>query len=188
MTAPNRRRLFWAAGLLAVGNLAAYFVYTLPRSMQKRNVASRLVTLAEELKDDRARVASLKARNETILANRKESRSFLEDRVARPGTSLVPILEEVESLARAQGLKVGNQGFRRESVKGLPIERFEIDMPVSGTYDQVTGLVQHLERSQYFLTLDEIGARSSADAGITGVALTLKFSAYFRAGPEVASR
>jgi hypothetical protein len=92
----------------------------------------------------------------------------------------------VESLAQAQGLKVGSQGFGREEVKGLPLERFKISMPVSGTYDQVTGLVQELERSQFFLTLDEMAARTSGEDG-GGVDLNLQFSAYFRVGAEAAA-
>lgn len=184
MSAQNRRRLFWAAGLLAVVNVAAYLVYTLPRSMQKRNVASRLEVLQGELTRESARVADLEARAETILANRKESREFLEVRVARPSASLVPILKEVESLARQQGLKVGSQGFAREPVKGLPLEKFAITMPVGGTYDQVAGLIQQIERSSYFLTLDEVGARKQGNEEEGTVELNLLFSAYFRAGAE----
>jgi Tfp pilus assembly protein PilO len=188
MSGSSRRKMFWAAGLLAAANVAAYVAYTLPRSLQKRNVASRVDLLKVELAEERTRTADLRARSESIVANRTESRSFLEDHVARPGTSLVPILKEVETLAKEQGLKVGTQGFTREAVKGLPLEKFEISMPVSGTYDQVAGLVQELERSSYFLTLDEIGARQQGNLGEGSVELSLNFSAYFRAGPEGAPR
>lgn len=179
--------MFGTAALLAVANVAAYLVYTLPRSLQKKNVASRLELLKVELAEQRSRVAGLKARAETIVANRRESRAFFAEHVAAPGTSLVPILHEVESLAEKQGLAVGTQGFRRESVTGLPLEKFAIDMPVTGTYDQVTGLVQQLEHSTYFLTLDEISVRQTGNEE-GRVALNLLFSAYFRAGAEAAGR
>lgn len=188
MSAFTRRFVFWAAALLAAANVAVYLAYTLPRSLQKRNVASRVDQLRVELTDQRTRVADLRARTEAIVANRKESHAFLEDRVKGPGTSLVPLLAEVESLAKQQGLKVGNQGFSREGVKGLPLERFAITMPVTGTYDQVAGLVQQLERSTYFVTLDQIGARTGGNVGEGTVELDLSFSAYFKAAPEVATR
>lgn len=183
MSAPTRRRVFWAAALLGVANLAAYLAYTLPRSLQKRNVATRLTQLEGELTEERARFAEIKTRAETIAANRKESRAFLEGQLAGPGASLVPLLAEVESLARKHGLKVGTQEFARDTVKGLPLEKFGITMPVTGTYDQVAGLVQELEHSSYFLTLDEIGAHGQG--GEQGsVDLRLLFSAYFRATGE----
>lgn len=189
MSAKARRRVFWVAILLAVANVAAYLAYTLPRSLQKKNVASRMDQLAVELGDDRARVAGLKARAEAIVANRKEARAFLGEQVERPGTSLVPILTEVESLAKQQGLSVGTQAFNREEVEGLPLEKFEINMPVTGTYDQISGLLVQLEHSSYFLTLDQISARQQGSGGEGGgIALNLLFSAYFRAEKEAAAR
>jgi Tfp pilus assembly protein PilO len=184
MSGAARRRTFWLAALLAVANVAAYFAYTLPRSLQKRNVATRLTQLESELKEERARLTEVKTRAETIAANRKESRSFLEERVARPGASLAALLDEVEKLARKQGLKVGSQQFSRDPVKGLPLEKFAITMPVTGTYDQVAGLVQELEHSTYFMTLDEIGARRLGGEEGGDVDLRLLFSTYFRAGAE----
>lgn len=185
MSPALRRRTLWAAALLAVVNVAVYVAYTLPRSLQKRNVATRLTQLDGELKEERIRVDELRERAETIVANRKESRAFLDERVARPGTSLVPILAEVESLAREQGLEVGTQGFSRAPVKGLPLEKFEITMPVTGSYKQVAGLVQQLEHSTYFLTLDQIGARKQQSGEGDTVDLSLLFSAYFRTGSDV---
>ncbi|HET9314525.1 MAG TPA: GspMb/PilO family protein [Vicinamibacteria bacterium] len=185
MSAKARRRVFALALLLGVANVAAYVAYTWPRSLRKKNVASRIEQLKVELGNDRSRLAALQARAEAINANRAESRVFLEEKVAAPGTSLVPILREVESLAKQQGLSVGTQRFSRELVEGLPLEKFAIGMPVSGTYDQVTGLLVQLERSTHFLTLDEIAARQQQNQpGQESVALNLQFSAYFRASAE----
>jgi len=174
--------------LLGVANVAAYLAYTLPRSLRKRNVATRVEQLGVELAEERARVATLKARAEAIKANRTESRTFLDQKVARPEMSLAPILAEVELLAKKEGLEVGTQGFSRETVEGLPLDKFEINMPVSGTYEQITGLLVQLERSRYFFTLDTIAARHRESGGQSGVGLNLQFSAYFRRETEVASR
>lgn len=188
MSAKARRRVFAIAVLLAVANVGVYVAYTLPRSLRKKNVASRVEQLKGELAGDRAKVAALTARAEAINANRSESRVFLEEKVAAPGASLVPILAEVESLAKQQGLSVGTQGFNREPVEGLPLEKFEITMPISGSYDQITGLLVQLERSSHFLTLDEIAARQQTQPGQSTIALNLQFSAYFRASAEARSR
>lgn len=185
MSPTNRRRVLWGAALLGLANVATYLAYTLPRSLQKKNVASRVEQLTVELSEDRARVAALKARTQTIVSNRKDAREFMDSRIGAPGTSLVPILSEVESLAKGQGLTVGTQGFNRESVEGLPLDRFEINMPVTGTYDQVTGLLVQLEGSAHFLTLDQISARQQqGGTGEGSVALNLLFSAYFRGSAE----
>jgi Tfp pilus assembly protein PilO len=177
-----RKRVFLAAAGLGLLNVGLYVAYTLPRSLQKRNVADRVQQLEGDLAADRQRVAELRTRAENILANRKESRTFLDERLGVPDTALGPVLDEVEAMIHQQGLKLGQQGFERETIKGLPLVRFGITMPVTGTYDQVAGLIQQLEHSSSFLTLDQIAAQKQGDEGVPTVDLKLAFSAYFRAG------
>jgi Tfp pilus assembly protein PilO len=182
LTSALRKRVFVAAALLTALNVGLYFAYTLPRSLRKRNVAERVQQLDGDLAADRQRVTELRTRAETILANQKESRTFLEERLGLPDATLGPMLDEVEGMIRQQGLKLGQQSFDRETIKGLPLVRFGITMPVNGTYDQVAGLIQQLEHSSSFLTLDQIGAQKQGDEGVDTVDLNLVFSAYFRAG------
>lgn len=177
-----RRALLWTAAVLAAVNLALFFAYTAPRAARKRDVAARTTALDTELTRQRAQLKELRERAETIAANRKDSRSFL-DAVAPQGSSVVPVLIEVETLAREQGLRVGQQSFDREPVKGLGLERFGIVMPVQGDYRQVTGMVGALEASPTFVTLDRVSAHGSQ--GIGGqeqVGLDMAFSYYFRVG------
>jgi Tfp pilus assembly protein PilO len=184
MSARVRRILVWAAAGLAIVNLAAFFAYTAPRAARKRDVAARVSSLEGDLARERTQVEDLRRRAETIAANRRDARRFMDAQVARPDASVVPILTEVESLARKQGLKVGHQTFAREGFAGLPIERFGIVMPVDGTYRQLTGLVSELETSPHFLTLDRMSAREAQ--GQEQVSLDLEFSFYFRTGAPVA--
>jgi hypothetical protein len=179
---PRLRRLIaWTAAGLALVNLVTFLAYTAPRAARKRDVAARTAALESELVRQRSRLQELRERAETIAANRKDARAFMEEQVAKPGASVVPILIEVEALARKQGLHVGRQSFSRLPVKGLSIERFGIVMPVEGAYNQVTGLVGELEGSKTFVTLDKMSAHSSV-SGTSGeqVGLDLEFSFYFR--------
>jgi Tfp pilus assembly protein PilO len=181
MSAGNRRVLLWTAAMLGAVNLVLFFTYTAPRAARKRDVAARTAALDTELTRQRERLKDLRDRAETISANRKDARTFMAT-VAPEGAGVVPVLSEVESLARQQGLRVGTQTFSREPVKGLGIERFGIVMPVQGDYRQVTGMIGALESSPTFVTLDKISAQ--AGQGIGGqeqVGLDMEFSYYFRA-------
>jgi Tfp pilus assembly protein PilO len=182
MSTRVRLVLLWTAAGLAVANLIAFFAYTAPRAARKRDVAARTARLDSELTRQRAQVQDLRDRAETITANRKESRAFMDGQVAAVDASVVPVLTEVESLARKQGLHVGSQGFARTPVTGLPVERFGITMPVKGNYRQVTGLLGDLEASSTFVTLDRVSAGSQGDS-TEQVSLDLEFSFYFRTGP-----
>jgi Tfp pilus assembly protein PilO len=185
MSASVRRILFWTAAGLGLANLVAFLAYTAPRAARKRDVAARVAALEVDLARQRTQVEELRQRAETISANRKDARRFLDSQVGSPDASVVPILTEVESLARKQGLRVGQQTFAREGVEGLPIERFGIVMPVDGSYRQLTGLVSELESSGHFLTLDKMSAREAQ--GQDQVSLDLEFSFYFRKGAAAPS-
>lgn len=179
MSGRVRTVVLWAAAGLALVNLVAFLVYTAPRAARKRDVVARTQALDASLVRQRAQLAELRERAETIAANRRDARAFMDQQVAPPGTSVVPALKEVEDLARKQGLRVGQQSFSLEAVKGLPVERFGIVMPVTGAYRQVTGLVEELEASPRFVTLDKVAARTND--GVQ-VGLDLEFAFYFRTG------
>ena len=174
---PGRRRLIIALAAVLGLNLAAYLVFTLPRSLQQRNLGSRLKIAREEVQRERERQQSLKARFDLVTANTRDTSDFYQQRIGARGTALVPLLREVEGLARARGLHVGSQTFSYERVKGAPLDRFEVQMPVRGTYRQLVEFVEELERSNQFITLDEINVRGQQDGEAE---LQMVLSCYFR--------
>jgi Tfp pilus assembly protein PilO len=183
VSARVRWLLVWTASGLALVNLVTFLAYTAPRAARKRDVAARTAALDTELARQRTQVQELRERAETISANRRDARAFMETQVGPADGSVVPILTEVESLARKQGLRIGRQSFSDEIVKGLAVKRFGITMPVEGDYRQVTGLVGELEASPIFVTLDKVSAQTAATGGGSEqVGLDLQFSFYFRPG------
>jgi Tfp pilus assembly protein PilO len=158
-------------------NLLAYLAFTLPRSLQRRNLGQRLALAKEEVQRERDRREALKARYDLVTANTRDTTEFYQRRVSARGSSMVPILREIEALAKERGLQVGNQSFRIEAVKGAPLDQFQVDMPVRGTYREIVSFVQDLERSNQFITLDEVTVRGQ-QAGEAELKMVL--SCYFR--------
>jgi Tfp pilus assembly protein PilO len=182
MRAARRRVVVGALLVVALLNLAVYAVYSLPRSMEERAIATRTAVLKQELVREQQVVAELRERAEAIQANREDTRRFYRDRVEERKASLVPILRHIETLATEQGLRVGDQRYARKDVKSTRLERFEITMPVTGTYRQLVELMGRLEASSYFLTLDEVKVRGGAESGKAQLDLVL--SCYFSKGAE----
>lgn len=182
MTARRRLVVIGALSVLALLNLAVYGVYSLPRSMEERAIATRTAVLRQELVREQQVVAELRERAEAIQANKQDVRRFYQDRVQEREESLVPILRHIEALATEQGLRVGEQKYTQKEVKGTPLERFEITMPVAGTYRQLVQLMGRFEESSYFLTLDEVKVRGGTDVGQAQLDLVL--SCYFGKGSK----
>jgi hypothetical protein len=174
-----RRRVLIALGVVAGLNAAVYAAYTLPRAHGERRLAERKRLLAEELQRERAVAADRRYQADTIRMNAEDVRRFYTTTLTGRTASLVPVLSAIEGFAREGGMRPGSATYRAAAVKGLPLDRFEIEMPVSGTYRQLVALVQRLERSQYFLTLDEVSLRQGVGRG-SAAELTLGLSAYFK--------
>jgi Tfp pilus assembly protein PilO len=182
-TPHQRRRALVALLAWAALNAAVYFTYTLPRSLQERSVAARLAVLRDEVESERRAVAERRQRAQTIEANARDVGRFFREAVAARGASLVPILRQIEALARERGLRVGSQSFRHEKLGGLDLDRFVVTMPVSGAYRQLVDFVVRLEGSSFFITLDQVSARGQGPGG--GQAqIDMVLSCYFRAGDD----
>ncbi len=176
MRAP-RRLVVGALSALALLNLAVYGAYSLPRSLEERAIATQTAVLKQELVREQQVLAELRERAEAIQANKQDVQRFYQDRVQEREASLVPILRHIEALATEQGLRVGEQKYTQKEVKGTPLERFEINMPVTGTYRKLVQLMARFEESSHFLTLDEVKVRGGGDAGQAQLDLVL--SCYF---------
>jgi Tfp pilus assembly protein PilO len=177
---PGRKRALVLLAALVGANLAAYFAFTLPRSLRRRNLDSRLQSARQEVQAERQKLKDLKGRFELLAANRKDATDFYRVHAGPRGGSLVPVLTEIEGLARDHGLTVGNQTFEMEPVKGAPLDRFFFKMPVRGTYHELVAFVHALERSQRFITLDEITVRGQQGSEAE---LSMVLSCYFNSVP-----
>lgn len=183
----NRLEKRWSIVLLAILGLNAvvFLVFTLPRSMQRRGLSDRRDVLRHEVDLERQRVAAVRERADAIEANVKDAQRFLDSTVAARQSGLVPVLKDIEDLARGQGLKVGGQSFSPDVVKGTPLARLAVRMPVAGQYGQLVGFLQGLEAFPHFITLDEMAVRSARGEQGQDTRLELTLSCYFRTEREV---
>jgi Tfp pilus assembly protein PilO len=175
-----RRRALLALAIGAGLNGVVYAAYTLPRALGERRLAERQRQLEAEIQRERLAAAEQRRQADTIRANTQDVRSFYETTVGGRAASLVPVLRSIEGLAREGGMRPGAASYKAQEVKGLPLDRFVITMPVAGTYRQLVSFVQRLEQSPYFLTLDEV--RFSGQAEGSRAELSIVLSCYFREG------
>ncbi len=192
MTRPPRRRpslrrlLFYAWLALLVANLGALGAWTLPRTFAERNLELHAERLRAGVKAAQKRNQALKARDEVAAQNDVDVQRFYRGVVGTREQTLLPVLAEIDAVARELQLNPGRQAYEAKLLKGTEVVRFSISMPVSGPYRQVVALLERLERSRYFLTVDEISLRERPQEGAGAAELGLTFSTYFR-DPEAAA-
>lgn len=176
------RRLRTGVLVCLVLNLAVLFAFTLPRAAAGRSLASRATTLREEIAREQKRADLVQRRNEVIAGNTADRARFYAELVGDRKVQLVPLLQELRQAASDLGLRMERQSYSLDPLEGVPITRFEIRLPLTGTYAQLGSFLDRLERSPRFLTVDRVSLREVGQGG--QAVLEVSVSAYFRQEPE----
>jgi Tfp pilus assembly protein PilO len=171
---PARRPLLLAVLVLLGVNVAVFAVYTLPRTIQVRRATSRAAQARAEVERERKDVADLRGRADALRANTADAERFYAS--VDPRSDLLQVLAEVERMAREPGLKSGGRTFAPAEASDPRLSRIKVNLPMAGTYEQLVGFLERVERSPHFLTVDRISLTSGEDA--TGL-LQVELSAYF---------
>jgi Tfp pilus assembly protein PilO len=168
----RRRLLVPALGLLAL-NVVAYAAYTRPRTIRERDIAERAVILREEVAQERSRLEGMRLRARTIEGNNADVGRFY--KALGQKESLLEIQEDIVGIGRQLGLTLGSRAYTKSAVKGSDsLARFQITMPITGTYRQVASFLQRIEALPHFVTVDSIALREdNAVSGSTNLSVGL---------------
>jgi Tfp pilus assembly protein PilO len=181
---PWRRRLVPLVLALLGLNIAVFAAYTLPRTLQVKRATSRTAQARAEVEQARKDVEALRGRADALKANAADAEGFYKSVDAR--ADLLAVLEDVEKMAREPGLKPGTRSFTAGESTDPRLSRIKVNLPLVGSYDQLVGFLERVERSKHFLTVDRI-ALSGGDEGTAN--LQVELSAYFGGdGRTVAKR
>lgn len=169
-----RRRLLrpvlWLLGL----NAALFVTYTLPRTLQELSLAEQQATLKGDIERERRNLARQRERAEAVRQNARDLEAFYRD-VLLDVSERTGVLQQLDREAPSTGAR----SFRPEEVKGAPVTRFVVTMPLSGAYAQLLEYLRKLEASPYFVTIDRLSLREREPAAELDVSL----SVYFRGAP-----
>jgi Tfp pilus assembly protein PilO len=184
---PNRpfwlRRLAPLALALAAANLLL-LTWTLPRTHRLRNAAARAAQAQRAAHAQRAVVAELRGRAAAIRSNGQDLRRFHEQLVGAGQQDVLAALQDVEAMVRAPGLRPGGRAFSRDAVRGAPVERIAIRLPLEGDYAQLVGFLRAVERSERFLTVDRVALRGEEGGARLEVELSTYVARPAEAGEE----
>jgi Tfp pilus assembly protein PilO len=172
----QRRAALVVAGVL-LGNAVVFGAYTFPQRLRQRTVAERLKTLRSEVDRERRQARERREEVEAVRANAEDVHRFYSDVLASRRTSLHALLTSMEREASGLGLRL-DQKIDEAKVQGAPLERYTIRVSVTGTYRQLVSFLERLERSQQFVTIDQV---QIAERGAAKQAtLDILISAYFK--------
>jgi hypothetical protein len=153
-----RRRLWvWVPALIFfAANATAYTVY-------RFGFADRVASLKEDLKDQKDKLDPLVVREQklkTLLArtqrNDQEIRKLYSEKFATRKQRLTNITAEVKTLARKAGLDPKSFSYPEQQIQQYGLIKRSFIFAVEGTYVDLRKLINLLELSDSFLTLEAV--------------------------------
>jgi len=161
-----RQRLWvWVPALLFfAANATAYTVY-------RFGFADRVASLKEDLKDQKDKLDPLVVREQKLKAllarthrNDQEIRKLYSEKFATRKQRLTNITAEVKTLARKAGLDPKSFSYPEQEIQQYGLIKRSFIFSVEGTYVNLRKLINLLELSDSFLTLEAVTlAQGSGD-------------------------
>jgi len=166
-------------GIVLVGlvglNVVTYLSYTMRRVLEEQTLAARVSSLESDVQREGKLAADLRRRMETMEQNRLDLARFYSEIVGQRKTGQRRTHLELEEIAAQLGLRPERSTYTEEELKGAPLMRFKITMPLTGSYKQLISFVDRLEHAPRFLTVDQVHISARGEAS-----LDVLISAYFR--------
>lgn len=147
----------WVPALLVfLVGLSLFGVYRLRYAGQVEMTAEAVTRGRQALASVRADRRHLEEDLEAILRTRQRLRDIYTDRLSTESRRLTRIIAEVKELARTSGLDPQAINYPDEPIEDFGLRKRSFVFGVEGTYAELRRLVNLLELSDSFLTLEEV--------------------------------
>jgi uncharacterized protein YfcZ (UPF0381/DUF406 family) len=173
-----RQRIWlWLPALIFFAlNLVFFSAYRLIYAGQVQLLDQRVARSEAEVADLLSRRDDLQELLDRASFNRQEVVRFYEERFATESQRLTRVINEVKGLARQAGLEPAAISYPEETIQEYGLLKKSFVFSVEGTYLNLRKLVNFLELSDSFLTLERIGL---AESGGPNLRIDLMISTLF---------
>lgn len=147
------------AGILAVANVAAFFLLVKPIGGSASDLEARLADLQMQLKRQQLSLRSMKELVAKVDGARAQHERFMETYFLDRRTMSSTILGEIKESAGKAGLVPKEHSFGFEPIEGTEnLGMMTITANYEGEYKQLVEFVHLIDRSKRFLIIDNIQA------------------------------
>ncbi len=176
--------LWLPALLFCLLNLAIFSTYRLVFAGQAKLRSNWVVRDQGELAELEAQHVALEDLVQRAAANREKINRLYSEWLTPERQRLTRIISEVKELARRAGLEPTVINYPEEQLEEFGLLKRSIVFTVEGDYAALRRLINFLELSESFLTLEEVRlAEGGREKSV--LRINLKISTLFTAEPEV---
>jgi len=172
-------------GVLVAANLVAAAALFRPWGGSPEQLQQQLSALRGQVQQTRVTAQRLNTLVRTVEKTRAEADQFLETNFLDRRAAYSAVLGELTSLAEKSGMKARDHSFAAESIEGSDtLGLMTITGNYEGTYADLIQLVNAIDRSPRFLTIERLQAAPLQAQG--SLIVSMRLNAFIRgeAGPQ----
>jgi Tfp pilus assembly protein PilO len=176
----GRRLWIWLPPLLfLLVNLVAFIIYHAVYADEAAVSQSRLEEAQDQLETLRARRVELEDYIGRVEGTLERVQQLYDTELASEEERLTTILREVKRLAREAHLEPQSTTYPREELEDYGLTRRAFVFSVQGTYFDLRKLINSLELSEYFLTLEDVSLSEVGGRAGNRLTIALRLSTLF---------
>lgn len=162
----TRRTALWLPALLFfLASLVALLVYAAVFADEAAVSREQVEEAEERLADLSAARNSMETYVGRVEQTREDLRSLYQETLSTEGERLTTIIREVRQLAREANLEPQQASYPEESLEEFGLEKRSFVFTVEGTYFDLRKLINSLELTESFLTLEGVQLTGGSRAG-----------------------
>jgi type IV pilus assembly protein PilO len=175
-----------AIGLLLAANLAAAVLAFHPFGGSADDLRQRARALSDQLQAGQARVAITRRLAEKVEGARRDGDQFLAQYVVDRRTASSALDAELFHMAQAAGVKPGQIAYEYEEIEGSDtLQMVNIQAAFAGSYQNLTRLVDLIDKSPRFLMIESIQA-AAPQGKVAAMDVQFKIHTFVRGAAEEA--
>lgn len=179
----RHKPLVLAAMALLLVNLVVLVIFTLPK-MDAEAFNRNRVRNVQQQHGELQRILNERRQFEQFLqSNSGTLRKFYTDILGRRPARITDILAEREEISNQFGIVPTQVRYAFQQQEDIPLERFRMSFPLSGTYESFRFFVNTMENSQNFFIIDDIELANQQEETET-MNMRIAVTTYFHSPPE----
>lgn len=176
----GKRLWLWVPALVfLLINLVAFAVYQVVYADEAAVSEARLERAEESLAELQGQRRTLEGYLDQIDSTRERVASLYDSSFAPEARRLTEILREVKNLAREANLEPRSTTYPEEELDEYGLTKRSFVFTVEGTYFNLRKLINTLELSDHFLTLEHVGLSGNRSRAGGQLNISLRLSTLF---------
>lgn len=168
-------------------NVALWAFLVRPKAQAYQAMAAGGGKQLEALEERRATIEQLEGYVDALEKAQNDMKTLRQDVLSTRALRMVDVNAEITGLSDRFNIPVEQVNYGTEILEREELDRYDISLPLEGSYSDLRRFLQAVESSEKFLIVEKVALRQSSDPAARGkkLQLNIDLATYFTASEQL---